>query len=79
MTKMATRGPKLFQRVVIGGHMVAIGGNLLAKEGYMVSKEDHRSIRVDIMTPKKAIQGLLRPMGGPRVAIRGHQVAIALP
>ena len=34
---IATRGPKLFQRVVIGGHMVAIGGNLLAKEGYMVS------------------------------------------
>ena len=53
MTKMATRGPKLFQRVVIGGHMVAIGGHLLAKEGYMVSKEGHRSIRVDIMTPKK--------------------------
>ena len=48
MTRMA-----MFQRVVIGGHMVAIGGNFLAKEGYMGSTEGHRSIRVDIMTPRK--------------------------
>ena len=59
--------------------MVAIGDNLLAKEGYIVSKEGHRSIRVDIMTPKEAIRGLMRPMGGPRAVIRGHRVAIALP
>ena len=59
--------------------MVAIGGNLLVKEGYMVSKEGHRSIRVDIITHKEPILGLMRSMGGPRTAIRGHRVAIALP
>ena len=53
MTKMATRGPKLFQRVVIGGHMVAIGGNFLVKGLIWCLKEGHRSIRVDIMTPRK--------------------------